>query len=160
MPSDAEILERVERAFAECPRPEHFTNYQHCCECAEHNETLRAKDVATLSMEDVGYPSWDPVCFLTAEGFLYYFPALARLALEEPGKLGWYGDQFLFHLLSDGRRNRRIMACSAEQRRSVVELLTYIVETRAVLADQYDRGHELVRAIEYWSEEIEEVDAE
>jgi hypothetical protein len=22
------------------PKPVHFTNYRHCCECAEHDETL------------------------------------------------------------------------------------------------------------------------
>ncbi len=154
MASDREILEQVRRAFADCPRPQHFTNHTHCCECAEHDETLRAKDVGSLSMAEVGHPSWDPICFVTCEGFLYYVPALARLVLDEPGELGWYGEQFLFHLLSDGPRNSRILACSTAQRRAVAALLEHLVETRAALADRYNNGHELLRAIEYWSQEI------
>ena len=135
MASDAEILERVRQAFAGCPRPEHFTNYQHCCECAEHDDTLCSRDPDTLSMDDIGSPAWDPICFITPEGFTYYMPAFARLVLDEPDpKWGWYGSQFLFHLCHDGVRNVRYQACTPQQRASVTTLLQHILDTRAEIA--------------------------
>jgi hypothetical protein len=150
---DAEILEQVREAFASCPRPEHFTNYTHCCECAEHDDVLRSRDLETLSIEDVGNPAWDPICFISPEGFAYYLPALCRLALspEDPHR-GWYGYPFLFHLRYDGPQTVRILACTPEQRRAVAAVLRHILETRAELADRYGQSHELLTAIEYWSE--------
>jgi len=61
----------------------------------------------TLRIEDVGNPAWDPnLLYHTSEGFAYYFPALARLALAEPD----YATRlvmalcYFFHLVGDGRR--------------------------------------------------------
>lgn len=112
-PSDTEILEALRQAFVGCQRPKHFTNHTHCCECAEHDELLRGRDVDTLRIGDVGNPAFDPICFITPEGFAYYLPALARLALEPlVDSHGWYGEQLLFHVRNDGPRNRRFLACS------------------------------------------------
>src|SRR5690242_13994900 len=97
--SDDDILEVVRQAFAVCPRPEHFTDFTHCEECREHDDLLRSRDVDSLRGEDVGNPGWDPLCFTSAEGFAYFFPALARLALDSAGPdRDWYGPQLLFHL--------------------------------------------------------------
>ncbi len=82
MTTDKEILERINQAFAASPRPEHFTNHTHCCECFEHDKLLRSRDGDTLGMNDVGNPGWDPICFISPEGFAYYLPALARLTLS------------------------------------------------------------------------------
>ena len=149
---DAEILARIRQAFAECARPEHFTDYRHCDECAEHDEVLRSRELETLSMADVGNPGWDPICFVSPEGFRYYLPALARLALAEPAKPhGWYGPQFFFHLSYDGPGNVRVMACSGDQRRAVGELLEHILKTRLELTDSSMCLHEFQRAMECWS---------
>jgi hypothetical protein len=43
------------------PKPAHFTNYRHCCECAEHDATLVAYDVNTIGVEQLGNPGWDPL---------------------------------------------------------------------------------------------------
>jgi hypothetical protein len=154
MSSDAQILETVQQAFAKRPRPLHFTNHTHCDECAEHDEVLRSRDVETLGIDDVGNPGWDPICFVSSEGFAYYLPALVRLTLAPLDALhGWYGNQLLFHLCSDGPGNRRVLACTPEERRSVVELLQHIVDTRAELADSNQCSDQLFRAIEYWSDE-------
>ena len=75
------VLEAVARAFDDEPRPENFGNYRHCCECAEHDKTLRAHSPETIGLDELGKPSWDPMCFATDEGYRYYMPALARLAL-------------------------------------------------------------------------------
>ncbi len=155
MLSDAQILQRVQQAFAKRRRPRHFTNHTHCEECAEHDEILRSRDIYSLRMEDVGNPGWDPICFMSPEGFAYYLPALARLALGTPDEPhSWYGVQLLFHLCSDGRRNERLLACTLEQRRVVVDFLRHLVETRATLADSYGASDDLLRAIEIWSNEI------
>jgi len=154
MPSDADILQKVELAFAGCHRPDHFTDYAHCEECAEHDEVLRSRDVDTLKIEDVGCPGWDPICFTTSEGFRYYFPALARLALTESDYAhGWYGTQLLFHLRGDGRKNRRFLACTPEQRLAIVQFLRHLVETRAALADSHCSTDDLFQALEIWSDD-------
>ena len=155
MPSDAQILKKIKQAFAGCRRPEHFGDYTHCAECAEYDEVLRSRDVRTLLIEDVGNSASDPICFITSQGFAYYLPALVRLALDDPTEPhGWYGAQLLFHLCGDGRENRRILACAPDQRRAVAEFLRHLVETRAVLADNYCCTEDLLQALEIWSPEI------
>ena len=154
MPSDADILQTIKHAFTACRRPEHFTDYTHCEECAEHDDVLRSRDVNTLRIEDVGNPEWDPICFTTSEGFTYYFPALARLVLAGPDYAhGWYGTALLSHLVGDGRRNRRFMACTSEQRRAILQFLQHLIETRAVVADEHCSADDLFQALEIWSDE-------
>jgi len=154
MTTDADILERVQQAFAGCRRPEHFTNFKHCEECAEADELFRSRDIHTLSISDVGVPS-GAMSFLSPEGFAYFFPALARITLAEPDDFyGWYGSELFYYLRSDGRRNDRFLAFTPEQRRVVVELLHHITETRAHLADSELCTDELFQAIEIWSDEI------
>jgi hypothetical protein len=156
--SDASIIQTVQRAFAAQPRPTHFGDYKHCEECAEYEEVLRSHDTNSLRIEDVGTAGSDPLCYVSPEGFAYYLPGLVRLALAEPVEpYGWYGSQLVSHLCSDGRRNKRVLACSAEQRRAIVAFLRHLIETRSQLADSHDCSHELFHAIEYWSDEIDAV---
>ena len=154
MTTDADILERVEQAFAGCRRPEHFTNSKHCEECAEADELFRSRDIRTLGISDVGLPS-GPLCFISPQGFAHFFPALARLALAEPDDFyGWYGCQLLSQLCFDGRRNERFLAFTPEQRHAVVEFLHHLAETRSSLADSEVCTDDLFQAIEIWSDEI------
>ena len=153
MTSDADILQRVQQGFAGCQRPEHFTDFTHCEECAEHDEVLLSRDLHTLQIDDVGNPGWDPICFITPEGFAYYLPALARISLAEPdGAHDWYGGQLLFHLCHDGRGNKRVLACTPEQRCLVVEFLEHLTETRTSLAEREMAADRLFEAIEIWSD--------
>ena len=154
MNDDAEVLRLVQVAFAACPRPEHFTDYTHCSECREHDDLLRSRELDTLTIEDVGSPGWDPICFISSKGFAYLFPALTRLSLSEPSPiLGWYPAQLLFHLIDEGRTNRHRPCFSPEQRRAVVRLLRHLAETRRALADEYLCSGELLSAIDLWSGE-------
>jgi len=108
--TDSDLLDAVARTFGGHPRPRVFTNADHCCECAEHNQTLSAHTPESLSVDDVGNPGWDPICFATPSAYLYFFPGLARLALTGSGR-AFYLDQFVFHLsnrldlLDDSERN-------------------------------------------------------
>jgi hypothetical protein len=129
------LLEQVRQAFADVPRPEHFTNYRHCCECFDHDETLRGATRETIGLAELGSPAWDPICFISVEGFHYYLPALARLALGRGQE--YYLDQFLTHLRWPPER---IGEMTAEQRTAVRRLLEYLFETRLdELPDDTDR---------------------
>ena len=109
------------------PKPEHFTDFRHCCECAEHDQVLVSNDVDSIGLDELGNPGWDPICFCTSEGFLYYMPALIRLTLDTIDG-NQYLDQFLFHLIGDGRDNRRVVACNNEQRAFVARFIEYLIE--------------------------------
>jgi hypothetical protein len=149
--NDADVLSMLSAAFGKCERPEHFTNFKHCCECAEHDELLRSRDRDTLRIEDVGNPGWDPLCFTSAEGLLNYLPALSRLALEEPtDKVDWYVPQLHFHITYEDEKNRILVAAAPEQRRAVAQLLRHIVETRAELCERWACREDLLVAAELW----------
>ena len=99
------------KQFFNVPKPEHFTNYRHCCECAEHDATLLAQDVNSIGIEQLGNPGWDPLCFASPEGFVYYLPALLRITLDTMDKpQEHYLDQLLFHLIRDGKDHALVRA--------------------------------------------------
>ena len=111
------------------PKPAHFTNYRHCCECAEHDATLVAYDVNTIGVEQLGNLGWDPLCFVSSEGFLYYLPALMRITLDTMAKPhARYLDQLLFHLICDGKDHDLVRACSPEQRAFIAGFLQYLID--------------------------------
>lgn len=91
-----ELLDQIREMFAADSRPEHFTDYTHCEECADHNETLKKYDRYTIPLDELNNPGWDPVCFLKPEAFRYVFPRLCELAYGMNKE--YYLDQFLFHL--------------------------------------------------------------
>lgn len=134
------------------PKPIHFGNYQHCCECAEHDQTLSASDVDSIGLQQLGNPGWDPLCFSSAEGLIYYMPALIRLTLDTmDNPRETYLDQMLFHLIQDGMRNRLISACTKEQRNFVADFLEYLVENHGPLIETgIFRSDDILRAHEIW----------
>ncbi|WP_020560736.1 DUF6714 family protein [Thiofilum flexile] len=149
MNQDDQMLQMIRAAFADCPRPEHFTNYQHCEECYEHDETLRNNNLETLSIEQVGNTGWDPICFISPAGFVYYFPALARIALAE--SLDYpYLLQLLFHL-NDPVGYKHRLHCTPVQRKAVIAFLGYIIDSRAELLDHYDSSDEALSAWGAWA---------
>jgi Family of unknown function (DUF6714) len=150
-PTDQEITDAARQAFAAEPRPEHFTDYSHCCECATHDALLASRDIDTLRLEDINNPGWDPICFLTAEGFRYYLPALVRLALESSTSKDYYLPQLLFHLIGDGPQNRRVVCCTTGQQRAIAAILWHVLETRHELIARDDLEEDLQRALEIWS---------
>ncbi len=143
------LIEEAKQLFGSEPRPEHFTNYRHCCECAEHDETLRSSDPESLSLEQLS-PAWDPFCFISNEGFRYYFPGLTRLVIEGTGET-YFVDQFLFHLELDGEKNARYQSFSPPQRDFVVRVLEYLLENRSAEIEEYRDADSLFRTIEIWS---------
>ena len=63
-------------------KPVHFTNYEHCEECAEHDETLLSKTIDSIGLDEIGKEGWDPICFCSNEGKIYYMPSFIRLSLD------------------------------------------------------------------------------
>lgn len=134
------------------PKPEHFTNYRHCCECAEHNATLVAYDINTIGVEQLGNPGWDPLCFTSVEGLLYYMPALIRLTLETMDKpQERYLDQLLFHLIRDGKDHDFVRACSPEQRACIAGFLEYVIDQYAAEIDECTYADDLLTAYDIWN---------
>ena len=64
------------------PKPIHFGNFQHRCECAEHDQTLSAYDADSIGLEQLGKPSWDPISYSSVEDRIYYLPAQIRLTID------------------------------------------------------------------------------
>jgi len=151
--TDSEIIAMVKEAFGGCKRPVHFTNWTHCSECEEHDRVLRSRTVETLRLQDIENPGWDPLCFISADGFKYYFPALARFTLNG-SEADWYGHQFFFHLTYQGSENRHLLACNYEQRASVAALLRHLAETKVELIVKWLATDELKAALELWNDTL------
>lgn len=147
-----EAIAAVDLAFGSLPKPEHFTNYTHCQECAEHDELLRSRTRETLAIQDVGNPGWEPLCFSSPEGIAFYMPSLARLAFAEPTYgYGWYGDQLLFHLYSGGLDNKLYRYCNAKQREAIAVLIGAMIECNSADIESSASEDEFLRAHEIWS---------
>jgi hypothetical protein len=134
-------------------KPVHFTNYQHCCECSEHDETLTSFDRDSIGLQQLGNPCWDPLCFTSAEGLKYYLPALVRLTLDtinNPAEM--YLEQFLFHLIQDGNDNRLVSVCNKEQRKFIANFLEYLLEHHL---DHIEKGvtysDDIYKAYDIWT---------
>jgi len=144
-------LQHAQRLF-QMPQPEHFTNYRHCCECAEHDATLLAYDVNTIGLEQLGNPGQDPLCFASVEGLVYYIPALMWTTLDTMDKpQERYLDQLLFHLMRDGKDNDLLRACHPEQRAFIVGFLEYLMATYSAELDGCTYSDDILKAYDIWS---------
>ena len=132
----------IDEEFSAIEKPNHFTNYLHCEECREHDDTLRRHTRESISLMELGNPGWDPICFIEGpKAFQYYLPALARLAAGRGDE--YYLDQFLFHL-NEGR----ITSMSASARIAVANFLRELID---VMPDEIDNSldtDELLRRID------------
>ena len=146
-----DLIAEVRQAFSKVQRPDHFTDYQHCCECAEHDATLSAHTPDTITRAALGHGGWDPMTFATDAGFCYYLPALIRMALTQEGD-EYYVDQFLFQLIWDGARNSRWQFCTVAQRAVVAKALHFLMEERLEEIETNLDGDHLMQAIEIWAD--------
>ncbi len=117
------VLQDIDNAFGHISRPIRFLkNPNHCCECAEHEETLQQVTPASVSLKEVGSPAWDPLCGIKPEAFQYLMPGLARLAMGRGDR--YYLDQFMFHLESF-----QIDGFDTVQTQAILNLLWFLFET-------------------------------
>jgi len=149
---DEKILELIEKEFNGIDKPAHFTDYTHCDECYEHDQILINSSKNTATRKDFGNPGWDPITFSSAEGFMYYFPVLARFALlpDVWRDNDWYGYQMLSHLSYDGRKNKLFKICDDTQKKAVFSFLRHMKSTRERAITDYMADKELKKALEIW----------
>jgi len=131
-------------------KPSHFTDYKHCEECAEHDETLKNAEIETIGLGELGNPGWDPICFCTEEGKKYYMPSFMRLSLESIEDEFYFG-QFLFHLEYDGEKNSLIQSCSKIQRDFIASFVKYMIESFSNEIEKNGYSDEALRAYELWT---------
>lgn len=143
-------IDEANRIFS-IEKPAHFTNFNHCCECAEHDETLRSCNVDTIGLDALGNPGWDPVCFCSDTGKRYYMPAFIRLSIDTVNS-DFYFDQFLFHLEKDGPGNSLVLSCSAEQRKYIAQFIEYMIADYANEIDRNLCSDQVLRVYEIWSD--------
>ena len=144
-------VERAKDLFA-AAKPDHFTNYRHCCECAEHDATLLNHDIDSIGLAELGNQGWDPLCFASPKGLQYYLPAMVRLTLETMDS-ETYIDSLLFHLIKEGESNDFVTACNREQRTFVSEFLTWLIETYPGQLDAAGCSQQILWAHDIWHEE-------
>jgi hypothetical protein len=151
MSTDAEIIADVIQAFANVERPEHFANYLHCEECAEHDAVLVSHDRATLTVDHVANPGWDPIGFCSTPGKAYYLPSLVQFALQGSADDSPYLMQLIHHLEWNGADNALVSYCSKDQRRAMAAFLEHVVETRTAYLASHDPFDQVLRTYTYWS---------
>lgn len=150
--SDQHVLGQIDSAFSGVVKPEHFTDYAHCDECSEHDNTLRAKTRETLRRSDLGNAGWDPITFSSAQGIGYLFPSLTRFALlpDVWRDNSWYACQLLSHLASDNDKNRFLAWCSTAQRCAVHAFLVHLSTTRREAVSHCPSQMDLQTALSAW----------
>lgn len=145
------VLRNLYSAFSDCKRPEHFTDYEHCEECAEHDEVMRSATLDTLDSVHLGGPGWAPFSFLTVEGFAHYMPRILELAVT--GKGNEHGDLFLSDILFQlvpGEEYDRFKNYSTAQRQAVLGALLYAKENCQEGLALYASEDDMEEAISYW----------
>jgi len=115
-----ETMAEVRDAFCDRPRPGTFIRGTCSCdECLEHEETMQSFTPDNMSLDKLGNPGWDPICFASEEAFAYLMPGLVSLVLEHPDD---YVQQFLFHLEDADR----IAAFTRKQAQVLVRVLDHL----------------------------------
>lgn len=139
---DSAVLALIDQAFGDAPRPEHFTDFTHCDECDEHDRTFLQHTRESLSRHALGHPGWNPVTFITPEGYRYYAPALARIALNRKDT-SEYLPQFV-----DDLRGELFSLFDANQRMAFVAFLEHLRSSReSDIRSQY-RPHEIFERLD------------
>lgn len=114
-------------------------------ECFDHNKTMLNNNRENISFEILGNYVLDTICFLTEQGFKYYFPAMVRLALLGEGEK-CYLNQFLFHLST----NPNCMSFTKDESDFVCTVLEYILYNRIAAIEEQKDTDLLLKTIEIW----------
>ena len=143
-----QILEALYQEFSDVEKPEHFTKFEHCEECREHNETMKSANLDTLTALHLGSFGWNPLSFLTEQGFAYFMPRLIELLLQDAKFRSGdpFAESMLFQLCPSASFDR-FLSYSPQKCRAVLEALKYYKNHST-----HDRftGEDVDKAIQYW----------
>ena len=154
--SRIDLLQAVNRAFGEAPRPEHFTNYQHCEECREIDERMCSRDQASLALGDIEN---SVLPLLNSAGYRYYMPAFIRLALSQSGE-GFMADLVtkLSTPISAKSRPphlRQTDLFSVEETNAVLAFLCFVRDERREILQKYGVAEKVMaRALRNWDSSL------
>lgn len=121
------IIEEAYFDFSSFKRPEHFTNYGHCEECALHDAALQQCALRDIGSIQVGTISWNPISFLTTDAYGYVMPRLIELSLNL--ELNMANELILFDWLiyiTPSPENNRGRGFSKKQKLVILNTLKYI----------------------------------
>jgi len=136
------LFKNIGDACAEVSRPQVFIRGTCACEeCLEHESEMQAIDPVHPSLELLGNPGWDPICFASVEAYLYLLPGLVRLVLEQTDA---YIQQFIFHL----EQPERLDALSPAQAVALRKVLEYLLLQRSEVLDQNLVAEEVCRTLD------------
>ncbi|MBB3167296.1 DUF6714 family protein [Simiduia aestuariiviva] len=159
LPSEIQPLEAIVKdlyyVFSCYPRPLNFTDYKHCPECEDHNETMKSATLATLESKHLGCVGYSPWCFLTEEGFAHYIPRILELAIT--GKGNAHGELFLddiLYVLAPKPEHDRFQRYTKHQCMAVFQALLYANKNfREQLVECFSHD-DMDSALEYWSQRV------
>jgi hypothetical protein len=148
------LIEKFEATFMYVPRPRHFTNYEHCCECWEHNELMCSRTPMSLKLEDVDNPCWNPLCFLTPDAFRYWLPTLVRLGFSADGA-AFLGTFVSFHLREDNCD--RFATFTVPEAQLTLELVQSIRHHFPEIRDEaYPPKNSIEKVEQFWMKLVEQ----
>ena len=139
------IVRAAYQAFASFPRPEHFTEHEHCEECDEHDATMRSRPLSAIGVEQLGNPGWSPIPMLTEQAYGYVMPRLMELALND--------ENFVFSYLlalTPSPEHRKLDYFTRVQTAAVLESLYYMRDHMASIVEAQCCEDDLVQAIAKW----------
>lgn len=137
--------------FATFSRPEHFTNYEHCKECEEHDNTMLSCRLRDIRAIEIGNPCWSPLPFLTDNALGYVMPRLIEMALNLEKNAD--GDIFIFDFLltlTPRKELSRFANYSSSQVTVINNCLNYIKENYQDHIEEDMLEPELQEAINTW----------
>jgi hypothetical protein len=146
-----QVIEKLYKEFSVYKRPAHFTDYKHCDECEEHDETMRRATLETLCSEHLGCIGYAPFSFLTEEGFAHYLLRIIELAAI--GELNKFGEPFVLQValqLCPTNNYDRFSRYTKSQCKAVYDALCHTNATQYEALSEYCYISDMENAIEYW----------
>lgn len=146
-----ETIKALYEEFSVYERPEHFTDYKHCDECEEHNNTMKSASLDTLCSEHLGCIGYAPFSFLTEHALAYYLPRIIELA--SIGELNIHGEPFVLQVvlqLYPTNNYDRFTRYTKSQCHAVYEALCYTNATQYDVLREYHYDSDMEAAIQYW----------
>ena len=146
------ILERLEAAFANVPRPsqEELVN-RHCCECLETSEAFAGAAWRDVTLEQI--LAGRETALLTVESWRYYLPAVISWSVKDPEAVDVIADNLVMQLTPSGDGGSleawfepRARGFTADQRAAIAAFLQWFAERAGPTPPA-----RIDRAIAHWS---------